>query len=102
METGIKKARLRLGGLIFALLLAAELAFVLDMVTTRADGHFPAKALLLIFGLCFLGGLILSLFHPRLMHWLFWGCTFLVLALGLGLMLIWYSVYRGGVYQDVD
>ena len=102
METGIKKTRLRLGGLIFALLLAAELAFVLDMVTTRADGHFPAKALLLIFGLCFLGGLVLSLFHPRLMPWLFWGFTFLVLALGLGLMLIWYSVYRGGVYQDVD
>ena len=49
METGIKKPRLRLGGLIFALLLAAELAFVLDMVTTRAEGHFPAKALLLVY-----------------------------------------------------
>ena len=102
METGIKKSRLRLGGLIFALLLAAELAFVLDMVTTRADSHFPAKALLLVFTACFLAGLLLSLFHPRLMPWLFWGCTFLVLALGLSLMLIWYSVYRGGVYQDVD
>lgn len=67
METGIKKSRLRLGGLIFALLLAGELAFVLDMVTTRADGHFPAKALLLVFVLCFLGGLVLSLFRPRLM-----------------------------------
>ena len=102
METGIKKSRLRLGGLIFALLLAAELAFVLDMVTARADSHFPAKALLLVFTACFLAGLLLSLFHPRLMPWIFWGCTFLVLALGLSLMLIWYSVYRGGVYQDVD
>ena len=102
METGIKKSRLRLGGLIFALLLAAELAFVLDMVTTRADSHFPARALLLVFAACFLAGLILSLFHPRLMPWLFWGCTFLVLLLGLSLTLIWYSVYRGGAYQDVD
>ena len=102
METGIKKARLRLGGLIFALLLAAELAFVLDMVTTRAVDNFPIYGLLLVFVVCFLAGLILSLFHPRLMPWLFWGCTFLVLLLGLSLTLIWYSVYRGGVYQDVD
>lgn len=102
MEIGIKKPRLRLGGLIFALLLAAEISFVLDMVTTRADGHFPARALLLVFAVCFLAGLILSLFRPRLMPWLFWGFTFLVLALGLSLMLIWYSVYRNGVYQDVD
>lgn len=102
METGIKKPRLRLGGLIFALLMAAELAFVLDMVTTRADGHFPAKALLLVFALCFFGALVLSLFRPRLMPWLFWGCTFLFLLLGLSLLLIWYSVCRNGVYQDVD
>lgn len=102
METGKKKSRLRLGGLIFALLLAAELAFILDMVTTRAAENFPAYGLLLVFAGCFLAGLMLSLFHPKLMPWLFWGCTFLVLLLGLSLTLIWYSVYRGGVYQDVD
>lgn len=102
METRKKKIRLRLGGLIFALLLAAELTFMLDIATTRAVENFPVKGLLLVFTACFLAGLLLSLFHPRLMPWLFWGCTFLVLLLALSLMLIWYSVYHNGVYQDVD
>ena len=34
METGKKRPSLRLSGLLFALLLAVELAFVLDMLTT--------------------------------------------------------------------
>lgn len=102
METEIKKFRLRLGGPVFALLLAAELTFLLDIATTRAVDNFPAKGLLLVFAACFLVGLLLSLFHPRLMPWLFWGCTFLALALALSLTLIWYNVYKNGVYQDVD
>lgn len=102
METKIKKTRLRPGGVIFALLLAAELTFLLDMATTRAVENAPAKGLLLVFASVFLAGLALSLFRPKLMPWLFWSCTFLALALIVSLSLIWYSVYRGGVYRDVD
>ena len=102
METGKKRPSLRLSGLLFALLLAAELAFVLDMLTTRAVENFPALGLALVFGLAFLAGMILNLFHPRLMPWLFWGFTFFALLACVSLSLIWYSVYRGGAYQDVD
>ena len=102
METEKKRPSPRQSGLLFALLLAAELAFVLDMLTTRAVENFPALGLALVFGLAFLAGMILSLFHPRLMPWLFWGFTFFILLACVSLSLIWYSVYRGGAYQDVD
>lgn len=100
METGRKKFHFI--GLIFALLLAGELSFVVDMLTTRAVTNLPAKVLALVFAVSFLLFAVLGLLRPKLVKWCFLLFTAVVVLLSLFLYLVWYSVYRDGTYMDAD
>lgn len=100
METGSRKFSFL--GLLFALLLAFELSFVTDMLTTRALTNLPAFALGLVFVLSFLLLALLSRLKKGLVKWLFMLFTAVVLILCAGLYLIWFNTLKTGVYQDVD
>lgn len=100
METGSRK--FSFSGLLFALLLALELSFVTDMLTTRAVSNLPALALALVFALSFLAFAVLSQLKKGLVKWLFILFTAVILLLVLGLYLIWLNTYKNGVYRDVD
>ena len=100
METSGR--RFSFSGLLFALLLALELSFVTDMLTTRAISNLPAMTLGIIFALSFLAFAVLGQMKSRLIKWLFILFTAVILLLALGLYLIWLNTYKNGVYQDVD
>ena len=100
METGSRK--FSFSGLLFALLLALELSFVTDMLTTRAVSNMPVLALGLVFALSFLVFAVLGQLKSRLIKWLFILFTAVILLLVLGLYLIWLNTYKHGVYRDVD
>jgi len=100
METN--KKRFRVSGLIFALLMAGEAAFVLDMLTTRAVTNLPAAALALAFAAFFVLFALASLFLPRQMKWIFQAFTLAFMAAALMLLSMWHSVFKTGPYQDVD
>ncbi len=100
METGGRKFSFT--GLLFALLLALELSFVTDMLTTRANSNLPAPALGLIFVLSFALLFILNLKKKGLVKWMFILFTAVVLLLGAALYFLWLNTYKNGVYQDVD
>lgn len=87
--------------LLFALLLAAESAFVLDMLTTRAVTNLPAVALALAFAAFLALFVSAALLRPRWMKYLFLTVTALILLAVLALALIWYWVYKTGPYQAV-
>ena len=100
METGSR--RFSFSGLLFALLLALELSFVTDMLTTRAVSNLPAAALGAVFALSFTAFFILGLRKKALVKWMFILFTAVVLLLGAALYFIWLNTYKNGVYQDVD
>ncbi len=100
MET--RGRRLSFSGLLFALLLALELSFVTDMLTTRAVSNLPAAILAAVFALSFIAFAVLGQLRHGLIKWLFLLFTAVVLLLGLGLYLVWFSTFKNGVYQDAD
>ena len=100
MENGSRK--FSFSGLLFALLLALELSFVTDMLTTRAVSNMPVLALGLVFALSFLIFAVLGQLKSRLIKWLFILFTAVILLLVLGLYLFWLNTYKNGVYRDVD
>ena len=100
METGSRK--FSFSGLLFALLLALEIGFVTDMLSTRAAGGLPAPALALVLALSFVVLFVLSLKKRGLVQWMFLLFTAVVLLLGAALYFIWFNTYKNGVYQDVD
>ncbi len=100
MEIGSRK--FSFSGLLFALLLALELSFVTDMLSTRAVTNLPAAALALVFSLSFILLFILSLRRRGLVKWMFILFTAVVLLLGAALYFLWLNTYKNGVYRDVD
>ena len=100
METGGRK--FSFSGLLFALLLAMELSFVTDMLTTRAVSNLPALALALVFALSFLAFAVLSQLKKGLVKWLFILFTAVVLLLSAALYFLWLNTCKTGVYRDAD
>lgn len=100
METGGRK--FSFSGLLFALLLAMELSFVTDMLTTRAVSNLPALALALVFALSFFAFAVLSQLKKGLVKWLFILFTAVVLLLSAALYFLWLNTCKTGVYRDAD
>ena len=100
MKTG--RRRFSPGGLLCALLLAAELSFAADMLTTRAVSNMPAEILALIFAVSFLAFAILGQQKPPVVKWGLLLFTLALVICTLALYLIWHNVYKNGTYQDVD
>lgn len=100
MKTG--RRRFSPGGLLCALLLAAELSFAADMLTTRAVSNMPAEILALIFAVSFLAFAILGQQKPPVVKWGLLLFTLALVICTLALYLIWHNMYKNGTYQDVD
>ncbi|MGI5976251.1 MAG: PIG-L family deacetylase [Candidatus Limivicinus sp.] len=97
-----KKKRFSAGCVFAALVIAAEVFFVLDMVFTRSSSNLSPAAALIIFSVSLIAAVVLSIFKPAAVKRTALVLTILLLLTAAVLWGIWASFSKNGVYRETD
>lgn len=97
-----KKKKHIFSGFFASLIFAAELFFISDMALTRSNSNMPPILAITVFAAAFVGMFFFSRINPKIARRGAYTLFVLMLTAAIAGGMLWYGLYKHGVYADED
>ena len=97
-----KKKKHIFSGFFASLIFAAELFFISDMALTRSNSNMPPILAITVFAAAFVGMFFFSRINPKIARRGAYSLFVLMLTALIAGGMLWYGLYKHGVYADED